>query len=522
MEQVDRRIRKLNDAAVRADGRYVLYWCRWNRRVDANHALAFAAGLANQLDLPLLFLESLTCDYPYASDRLHTFALQGMPETAARLRKLGAGCVFHIPRRRHDGESALPALSRDAAAVVTDDCPLSAPSVAPACFAVDSSCVVPPGCIPGRCYAAYSIRPKIHKLLPQFLQPVPAVRLRRPFDQPLPALHTEVDAARIAQLVAACEIDHSVGPPAGLHGGRAQAKRCLKTFLEHRLRRYAREKNEPSARATSALSPYLHWGHISSLEVALAVRKHADEHKLIADEFLEELIVRRELAFNFVRHAADAASLRELPEWARRTLDLHRNDRRNPLYTREQLEAAATCDDLWNAAQTELLLRGRIHGYYRMYWGKKILEWSPTPEEALASAIYLNDRYALDGQDPNGYAGILWCFGLHDRPWPERPVFGSVRCMSRAGMAMGAPRRRYPTPTVGARPSNARFDRRARAPGWRTATGIGLQRLRRASREAGSASPGVRAPTRTPISARCRSPCPYRGRTELRAPCKDA
>jgi deoxyribodipyrimidine photo-lyase len=428
------RIRRLNDAAVRADGRYVLYWCRWNRRVDSNHALAFAAGLANRLDLPLLFLESLTCDYPYASDRLHPFALQGMPETAARLRQLGIGCAFHIPRRRHEGAGALAAVVNGAAAVVTDDCPLPMPSVDLACYAVDSSCIVPANCIPGRCYAAYSIRPKIHKLLPRFLQAVPPIRVRRKFPQPTPAFHTEVEAGGIAKLVAACEIDHSVAAPAGLAGGRAQAKRRLANFLRHRLRRYARDKNQPSAHATSELSPYLHWGYISSLEVALAVREYAAGHKLIADEFLEELIVRRELAFNFARHAAAPQSLDELPEWARRTLNLHRQDRRDPRYTGEQLESAATCDDLWNAAQTELLLRGRIHGYYRMYWGKKILQWSPSPEEALASAVYLNDRYALDGQDPTSIANILWCFGLHDRPWPERPVFGTVRSMSRAGM----------------------------------------------------------------------------------------
>jgi deoxyribodipyrimidine photo-lyase len=258
--------------------------------------------------------------------------------------------------------------------------------------------------------------------------------VRRKFPQPAPAFHTEVDAAGIAKLVAACEIDHSVAAPAGLAGGRGQAKRRLANFLRHRLRRYARDKNQPAAHATSELSPYLHWGYISSLEVALAVRDYAAEHKLIADEFLEELIVRRELAFNFARHAAAPESLDELPEWARRTLDLHRQDRRDPRYTREQLESAATCDDLWNAAQTELLLRGRIHGYYRMYWGKKILQWSPSPEEALAAALYLNDRYAVDGQDPASIANILWCFGLHDRPWPERPIFGTVRSMSRAGM----------------------------------------------------------------------------------------
>ena len=217
-------------------------------------------------------------------------------------------------------------------------------------------------------------------------------------------------------------------------GGRKEAERYLDRFLSDRLRRYAAEKNEPSAHATSDLSPYLHAGYISALEVALAVREHAREHKIMADEFLEELLVRRELTFNFVRYAKRVDSLDELPDWARATLDKHRNDPRDPVYTREQFETAATCDDLWNATQKELLLRGKIHGYYRMYWGKKIVEWSATPEEALATMIHLHDRYALDGQDPNTYANILWCLGLHDRPWGERPVFGTIRWMSRAGM----------------------------------------------------------------------------------------
>jgi deoxyribodipyrimidine photo-lyase len=196
------------------------------------------------------------------------------------------------------------------------------------------------------------------------------------------------------------------------------------------LPRYAAESNEPAAHATSGLSPYLHFGQISPLEVALATRASA--------EFLEQLIVRRELAFNFARFALEPAggnvSLELLPDWARETMRRHRRDRRDPVYNPEQFERAATHDALWNATQGELLARGTIHGYYRMYWGKKIIEWSPTYEEALRTMIYLHDRYALDGRDPNTYTNILWCFGLHDRPWPERPIFGTIRYMNLAGM----------------------------------------------------------------------------------------
>ena len=182
------------------------------------------------------------------------------------------------------------------------------------------------------------------------------------------------------------------------------------------------------------MSPYLHFGQISSLEVALAAKRHAEENDLIADEFLEELIVRRELSFNYARHAASPASLEDLPEWAQRTLKDHACDPRQPSYSHNQFERAETHDALWNACQQEMLLRGKIHGYYRMYWGKKIIEWSPTCQDALETMVRIHDRYALDGRDPNTYTGILWCFGLHDRPWQTRPIFGSIRYMSLDGM----------------------------------------------------------------------------------------
>jgi deoxyribodipyrimidine photo-lyase len=450
---MDQRVRALNRRSAGGSGRYVLYWMRWNRRAESNHALAWAADLANHLDVPVLAVETLSCAYPHASDRTHTFALEGVAETAARLRALGAGYVFELQRRREEPLAAVAQLAGDACAAVSDDYPetIAAPSgpdgflrdLPIACYAVDSSCIVPWRTFATRAYAAFSIRPKIHKLLPGYLRTAPAVRLRRRFSGPAPAMHVEVSPERVAELAAACQIDHSVRPTPSFRGGRAEAVRRLERFLDERLRRYASEKNEPAANATSDLSPYLHWGFLSSLEVALAARERAAEEKLIADEFLEELIVRRELAFNFAGSARRVDNFEELPEWARATLRAHAGDTRDPLYTRERLEGAATADDLWNAAQEELLLRGKIHGYYRMYWGKKILEWSASPEEALATMVYLNDRYALDGQDPNGYANMLWCLGLHDRPWPERPIYGTVRSMSRAGMERKTDARSY-------------------------------------------------------------------------------
>jgi len=437
------RVRKLNLAETRKGGRYVLYWAQMNRRGEFNHALSFAVDTANQLDLPVLFYEGLTCSYPHANDRLHTFLIEGVPGTARRLRELGMGYVFHLRRRRSDPNDALYRLAADAAALVTDDYPVfvarehnrSVPArLAIPYYSVDSTCIVPMSHFTKQEYAAYTIRPKIKKVLEACLQPVAPLSVKRRFSGPLPALHTGVTEANIAELVASCEIDHSVAPSTEFRGGRVAAERRLRYFLDHNLRRYAKLSREPSAHATSGLSPYLHFGHISSLEVALAVRQYAAEHKLIADEFLEQLIVRRELALNFARFSPLLDSLDALPDWARATLAKHDRDRRDPVYTREQFERAATHDALWNATQTELLTRGVIHGYYRMYWGKKIMEWSATHEDALATMIYLHDRYALDGRDPNTYTNILWCFGLHDRPWRERPIFGMTRYMTLDGM----------------------------------------------------------------------------------------
>jgi deoxyribodipyrimidine photo-lyase len=426
---VEPYVRKLNDRGVRSAGEYVLYWIRAARRTEFNPSLATAALLANGMGLPVLAVEALAADR-YANDRFYTFVLEGVAEFAAALEKLGAGYRFLVQPRR----SALAEYASRAAAVVTDDWPAALSSedftgLDLPCYAVDSSCIVPHTEIPDRAYAAYSMRPKIRRLLPRFLKPLPKVQIEQRYQGA-----SDYPEGEISSLVASCDIDRHIPPSTDFRGGRKQALRTLRRFLKDRLHRYSADKNEPSAHATSDLSPYLHFGHISALEVALAVRDYAQEHRLIADEFLEELIVRRELAFNFAYHAERVDRLTVLPSWAQGTLDAHRADPRDPVYTRRQFEAAATHDDLWNCTQKELRIRGKIHGYYRMYWGKMILEWSITPEDALATMIHLHDRYALDGHDPNTYGNILWCFGLHDRPWPERPIYGTVRSMTRAGM----------------------------------------------------------------------------------------
>jgi deoxyribodipyrimidine photo-lyase len=442
------RIRSLNTATPRSGARYVLYWTQMNRRAESNHALAHAIDLANRHELPLLVYEGLTCTYRRANSRVHTFMLQAVPQSEKDFRALGAGYFFYLRARKSDANDILYRLAERAACVVTDDYPTfiaanhnrSVPAKLGIPFvAVDSSCIVPMSVHDKRAYGAYTIRPKIHRELPKYLKSVHQSALKHRWrDDLLPpelhALRTEVAPASIQDLVTSCEIDHSVAPSISFDGGADEAAKHLDIFLQKRVVRYERDSNQPSKHATSDLSPYLHFGHISSLAVALAAKQRAEEEKLIIDSFLEELIVRRELSFNFARFTPNPESLDEVPDWCKRTMRKHAADPRPFLYTPEQFTRAETHDELWNAAQKELLIRGKIHGYYRMYWGKKIIEWSPTYEDALRLMTDLHDVYALDGRDPNTCTSILWLFGLHDRPWTERPVFGQLRYMSYDGM----------------------------------------------------------------------------------------
>jgi deoxyribodipyrimidine photo-lyase len=331
-----------------------------NRRVESNRALELAATRANELGLPLLVYEGLTCTYPHASDRFHTFLLEAVPETSRRLAKRGIGYVFHLRRRRSDPNDALYRLAKRAALVVTDDYPVFIPrehnrsvpaKLGVPFIPVDASCIVPMRLFEKKEYGAYTLRPKLHRLLPAHLKPVERVELKRRFREPA-ELHTEVTDANIPSLVASCEIDHSVKPVPSFRGGRLAAEARLQAFLDRNLE------------GQSHLSPWLHFGHISSLEVALAVQLHAAERGLNAATFLEQLIVRRELAFNHALHAPDPMALSNVPNWAQETLRKHDPDRREWTYTCEQFERAQTHDALWNATQKEMLLRGKIHGYY--------------------------------------------------------------------------------------------------------------------------------------------------------------
>ncbi len=440
---VNERVQILNNAPVRARADYVLYWCQMNRRAVANQALEYAAQHANALGVPLLVYESLGCRYQYANDRIHTFMVEGVPDMEKRLAARGIGYCFYPRKRKSDANDVLYKLAERAALVVTDDYPVF---IAPvhnarvpgkidvAFHAVDASCIVPMSRHEKRNYGAYTIRPRINKMLPDYLHPVPEVKLNHAWKGGHPEWHVHVTAKNARELVAACEIDHSVVPSLSFRGGQREAERLLEHFLTTHLRTYAKDRNEPSRHATSHMSPYLHFGMISSLHIALRVKDYAADHGLMASEYLEELIVRRELAFNFARFTPDMQTLDALPDWCKKTMAKHAGDKRDPQYSAEQIEHAETHDALWNATQKEMLLRGKVHGYYRMYWGKKIIEWSATYAEAMRLMIYLHDKYCLDGRDPNTYTNILWCFGLHDRPWGERPIFGQLRYMSYDGM----------------------------------------------------------------------------------------
>lgn len=462
------RLCSVNQRPLQRDGEFVLYWMVAARRTRSNFALQHAASEAARLGRPLVILEALRCDHPYASDRLHRFILDGMAANALAL--TGRAVIYHpyVEPAPGVGRGLLAALAARACLVVTDDYPaFFLPRMVAAAgarlpvrlVAVDGNGLLPLRAADHAYPTAYAFRRFLQKSLPDQLAtpPVadPLARLPLIPPTPLPVEITQrwptVDPLLlygVPELLAALPIDHTVSV-APIQGGQDAARARLEQFLTGKLARYAEERNHPDLDATSGLSPYLHFGHISAHEIFHAVAGHegwvppdlslhcAGQREgwwgmsPNAEAFLDQLVTWRELGFNNCAHRADYTALTSLPAWAQRTLAEHSHDPRRYCYTLDEFRRAATHDLLWNAAQRQLLVDGTMHNYLRMLWGKKILEWSPTPQEALQVMIELNDRYALDGRDPNSYSGILWCLGRHDRPWgPVRPVFGSVRYMS--------------------------------------------------------------------------------------------
>jgi deoxyribodipyrimidine photo-lyase len=413
------------------------------KRVEDNDALNVAIEFANQRRLPVVVYEGLKYYYPWANDRIHTFILQGVPEKRAAFEAMGIRYVFYLQRNGKDPRGTVSRLAREAALLITDDYPCFIipqhnrriiEQVRIPVFAVDANGVIPLSCYQKEEYAAYTIRPKIKRLLPLHLARATTPTLRASSIQlELDCPDTEVTDGRITDLVAACAIDHSVSPSSQYKGGTSAARKRLSHFVRHILPGYDTLRNRPEVDGTSRLSPYLHFGFISIKEVAEAVNK-ARAAPAAKAAFLEEAIVRRELSFNFTRFSSQYDSLACLPAWVQQTMREHAADPRPQLLPAEQIEAAETPDELWNAAQRELVVSGEIHNYVRMLWGKRVIEWQPSYETAFALLEHLNNKYALDGRDPNSYAGILWCFGKHDRPWPERPIFGKMRCMTSRSM----------------------------------------------------------------------------------------
>jgi deoxyribodipyrimidine photo-lyase len=346
-----------------------------------------------------------------------------------------------MPDPQKGNRRAVAQLAKEAAILVTDDFPTFVvpghnraivKQVDCPVYAIDANGVIPIRELKKEEYAARTIRPKIHRLLPAYLWPIEEIKPKIKSDGISLNLReeTSLENADTTNMVRQTSVDHSVRASRLYHGGRAKALKRLNTFISERLKNYAQGRNRAGEHWTSELSPYLHFGHLSAMEVALVVL-HAEAPSESIEAFLEELIVRRELSYNFCHFNPKHASIEALPAWARQTLFAHEKDKRPYIYSAEQIEVGDTHDEVWNLTQRELLATGKIHGYMRMLWGKKIIEWSATPQEALATMIRLHHRYALDGRNPNTYTGILWCFGKHDRAWgPQRPVFGLVRYMS--------------------------------------------------------------------------------------------
>lgn len=415
-----------------SDGICVVYWMQRAQRATANPALNIAIEVGNILRKPVVVFFQVLSRSQRANLRHYEFMRQGLAELSAALRRRNVAFVLG----RHPEQSLLGfcAVVRPCL-VIGDENPLRdaertrarvASKLAVPFWTVDADVIVPTRLLGKEHYAARTIRPKLQALLPKFLKPLAnqhaRARWRRPMQVP------PLDPRSVLENIS---IDRSVTPSSSFAGGAVAAQKNLARFLRHRLRGYARRRNHPDLDGTSQLSPYLHFGQIGPHAVALAV-KEADAPAADRAAFLEEFIVRRELAINFVRFNPAYDSFDASEPWADRTLRAHLRDPRKTIYSEAQLEAAETHDPLWNAAQKQMVLTGWMHGYLRMYWAKKILEWSPSPAEAFDVAVRLNDRYEIDGRDPNGYAGIAWAIvGKHDRAWgPERPVYGKIRYMS--------------------------------------------------------------------------------------------
>jgi deoxyribodipyrimidine photo-lyase len=439
------RVRVRRKGASDSGGTCVVYWMQRSQRGVDNPALDVAVEAANALGKPVVAFFAPVPFYPNANLRAYRFLVEGIPDIATALAKRNVGFVL----RRYPDHSLLKFCEEvKPALVVGDENPMREPErwrqiaaqkLRIPLWTVDSDVIVPSRLIEKEQYAAFHIRKKLEAQLDRFLVRPANPRAKVTWKKPakVDALAPDFDVTKDWQL------DRSVVPSNDFKGGTKEAMRLLAEFVEKKLKRYARDRNHPELDGTSRLSPYLHFGHISPLTVALAVQKSAAP-KADKESFINELLVWRELAINFVTCNPNYDNFESGENWAHRTLAGHARDPRPYLYSEKQLENAETHDPLWNAAQMQMVNTGWMHNYMRMYWGKKILEWSRTPAEAYRIAVTLNDKYELDGRDPNGYAGVAWSIvGKFDRPWFERPIFGLIRYMSGESTGKKFDSRRY-------------------------------------------------------------------------------
>lgn len=431
------RIQVLNGLDLRkAD--FVLYWMQQSQRAEYNHALEYAVQQANQTDQAVLVVFGLMDDYPEANLRHYTFMLEGLKETQQSLGRRG---IQLIVQKGHPADIAL-AIGRRASLIVCDrgylrhQCQWRQAVARKAncrVVQVESDVVVPVEVVSGKAeYAARTIRPKIHKHLRDYLCELKPTKAKKS------SLNTKAGGLDLSDTEAVAKkmsLDRSVLPVSSFFtGGTSRAKKIFKEFLGRRFERYVENRNQPQTDDVSHMSKYLHFGQISPLYLAMEILKTDTRFKQAREAFLEELIVRRELAMNFVYRTPDYDAYACLPAWAKKTLAEHKKDRRGRLYSYRQLENGETHDQYWNAAMREMKFTGFMHNYMRMYWGKKILEWSQTPEQAFKTTLDLNNKYFLDGRDANSYTGVAWVFGVHDRAWSERPIFGKIRYMAASGL----------------------------------------------------------------------------------------
>jgi len=462
------RVRAANDRPLNTSGIFVLYWIVAARRANWNFALDRAIAWSVELGKPLVVLEALRADYPFASDRLHRFVIDGMADNRRAFERSAVLYFPYVEPDRGAAKGLLERLSQDACVIVTDEYPCfflpqavaaAAMHVGVRMETVDSNGILPLAAVPRDYPAAVHHRRFMQRVLRTHLLSVPA---ERPLDGPLPDRLASLAGDIVARwppasdellggsptALACLPIDHAV-PAVAVRGGSGAAATALASFVRNRLSGYHEHHNHPDDRGTSRVSPYLHFGHISSHQVFAAVMRH-ERWSLAslslavtgaregwwgvspgAEAFLDQLVVWRELGFNTcAKRPNDYDRFEGLPAWAQRTLTEHAADPRPVIYDTRTFERAETHDPLWNAAQQEMLRDGWMHNYMRMLWGKKILEWSASPQDALATMITLMNRWSLDGRDPNSYAGYMWTLGRYDRPWPERPIYGTVRSMS--------------------------------------------------------------------------------------------